>query len=237
MRIGRSRPVVALDIGDPPLPPARLRALPYVGGKHESGAQRAVPLRDRQEGQALLRRSRLRSLMGMTLSSLPRLARGDHVNSSSSARIASWRSGSRCSTFLMSSSPADWSRLPATPTACWRFATLGSGDPDGVADHLPAGLDAVDHPASRASIARAVLELEASGGPRPAVAEAAIAPLSADKPSVLLMAALLAGLSAEVGVRPTRLAGLAQAAGPSRSRSAQPQATRRGRRSATRDTQ
>ena len=82
-----------------------------------------------------------------------------------------------------------------------------------------------------------MLELEASGGPRPAVAEAAIAPLSADKPSVLLMAALLAGLSAEVGVRPTRLAGLAQAAGPSRPRSAQPQATRCGRKSATRGTQ
>jgi hypothetical protein len=99
---------------------------------------------------------------------------------------------------------------------------LGSGDPDGVADHLPAALDAVDHPASRASIARAVLELEASGGLRPAVAEAAVGDLSAGKPSVLLMAALLAGLSAEVGVRPTRLAGLAQALGPSRPRSAAP---------------
>ena len=114
---------------------------------------------------------------------------------------------------------------------------LGSGDPDGVADHLPAALDAVDHLASRASIARAVVELEASGGLRPAVAEAAVGDLSAGKPSVLLMAALLAGLSAEVGVRPTRLAGLAQAAGPSRPRSAQPQATRCGRKSATRGTQ
>lgn len=114
---------------------------------------------------------------------------------------------------------------------------LGSGDPDGVADHLPAALDAVDHPASRASIARAVLELEASGGLRPAVAEAAVGDLSAGKPSVLLMAALLAGLSAEVGVRPTRLAGLAQALGPSRPRSGQPRATRCRRKSAARGTQ
>ena len=114
---------------------------------------------------------------------------------------------------------------------------LGSGGPDDVADHLPAALDAVDHLASRASIARAVAELEASGGLRPAVAEAAIADLSAGKPSVLLMAALLAGLSAEVGVRPMRLAGLAHTAGPSRPRSAQPQATRCRRSSATRGTQ
>ena len=109
---------------------------------------------------------------------------------------------------------------------------LRSGDPDGVADHLPAALDAVDHLASRASIARAVVELEASGGLRPAVAEAAVGDLSAGKPSVLLMAALLAGLSAEVGVRPVRLAGLAQALRSSRSRGAQPQAMRCRRSSA-----
>ena len=35
VRIRRSRPVVALEVGDPPLPPARLRAWSYVSGEHE----------------------------------------------------------------------------------------------------------------------------------------------------------------------------------------------------------
>jgi hypothetical protein len=113
---------------------------------------------------------------------------------------------------------------------------LRRGDPDAVADLLPAALSAVDHPASRASIARAVLELEGSGLLRPVVAETAIADLCVGMPSALLMAALLSGLSAEVGVRPARLAGFGQALRAGRV-SAQPGSARCRRKSATRGTQ
>jgi|GEM_PF-6362063 len=85
---------------------------------------------------------------------------------------------------------------------------LSRGNPDAVADELPAALAAVDSPVARARLARGVLALEAAGRARPAVAEAALADLVGGQPSLLLMASLLAALSAEVGLRPRRLAAL-----------------------------
>jgi hypothetical protein len=91
-------------------------------------------------------------------------------------------------------------------------AALKRADPDGVADELAGALREVDGPASRAQIARAVLAGEASGRVRAVVAQAAIADLAESGQSVLLMAAVLSGLAAEVGVRPGRLARVMQAA-------------------------
>ena len=99
--------------------------------------------------------------------------------------------------------------LAPRPASVLRLgAALRRGDTDAVADELPVALREIDRPSARASVADGVLELEAAGRVRPAVAEAALADLAEGRPSLLLMAALLSGLAAEAGIRPARLATL-----------------------------
>ena len=99
--------------------------------------------------------------------------------------------------------------LAPRPASVLRLgAALRRGDTDAVADELPVALREVDRPSARASVADGVLELEAAGRVRPAVAEAALADLAEGRPSLLLMTALLSGLAAEAGIRPARLATL-----------------------------
>jgi hypothetical protein len=129
--------------------------------------------------------------------------------------------------------------VPGSRRACVAALrdALDRGDPDAVADELPDVLEAVDCPAARASMAREVLDLEAAGRVRPVVAEAAIADLAGGRPSLLLIAALLSGLSGEVGVRPIRLASLKQAVRAGRLFRPQGRAVRCRRKSAARGRQ
>jgi hypothetical protein len=99
--------------------------------------------------------------------------------------------------------------LAPRPASVLRLgAALRRGDTGAVADELPVALREIDRPSARASVADGVLEAEAAGRVRPAVAEAALADLAEGRPSLLLMAALLSGLAAEAGIRPARLGAL-----------------------------
>ncbi len=78
---------------------------------------------------------------------------------------------------------------------------LKDGNVDRLADELLPALAEVDGPALRSRLGKAVLGLEATGRARPPVVAAALEDLSGAGPSMLVLSALLATLSAGLGVR------------------------------------
>lgn len=94
------------------------------------------------------------------------------------------------------------------PTCLERLEeALADGDGDRLADEVVFALAGLDARTARSRLARAVLGLEATGRARPAVVAAALEDLSGPGPSMLVLSALIATLSAELTLRPVTLAG------------------------------